>query len=268
MANEPVDPIVPVNVEPGAAPAPVPEPVAPAAPVVGTEPVAPPVEPTAPVEPVAPVVDPAAPVEPAVPEQEPTLLETFDKDKAPDDGTTKPEVKAEIEPTAFNYEYTLPEVITMDDTQRGEVHAALDTFRQDPAKGAQALLDLHAQKMQEYDQQLRNEQVKVWNDTRKQWRDEVLADPQLGGSGHQTAMGVIARMRDLGVPESERESFNTFLKTTGAGDHPAFLRMMHRFGRIFDEPPLPPPNATPPADIGKAPSRSRRDIYDHPNSKK
>jgi hypothetical protein len=89
-----------------------------------------------------------------------------------------------------------------------------------------------------------------------------MADEELGGAGYNTTMGSIARMRDMFVPENRRDEFESFLSTTGAGDHPGFLRMMHNLARVFDEAPMPPPGPRPPADIGKPPGgKGLRSLY-------
>lgn len=171
-----------------------------------------------------------------------------------------------VKPEPVNYEYALPETIKMDDTLKGEFHTALDAFRADPAKGVQPLVDLHNKTMQEYADHLVSEQQRVFNETRKGWRTKIMADEEVGGSGHQTAMKAVARMRDMAVPEKDRGEFNEFLRITGAGDHPSFIRMMHNFARFFDEPGLPPPNPTPPPNNGRAPGPRGRVLYDNPRS--
>src|SRR6185312_4649458 len=136
----------------------------------------------------------AAGAEPKLDSDTPTLLEQFDKDKAATDAKpaadAKPDAdkpKAEgdkaaaeakpAEPAAkpegetppavapIAYEYALPESIKMDDAQRGELHAALDAFRADPAKGAQSLIDLHNKSMQAFAEQTVKDQRQFWADT-------------------------------------------------------------------------------------------------------
>lgn len=177
------------------------------------------------------------------------------------------EPKDPAKPEPIDYTYTLPETLKMDEARKGELHTALDAFRADPAQGVQTLIDLHNKAMTEYADHLKAEQVLVWNETRKQWRADVMADEELGGSGYQTAMGTVARMRDLLVPESERKAFDAFMEVTGAGDHPAFLKMMHRAGRYFEEGRMPPRDIKPAPDNGKNPKERRGALlYDHPRS--
>lgn len=270
---------------------PAPEPVAAASSPPVAAPAAPAVEPVvAAVEPAPAAVEPAAPVAPAV---EPTLLQRHDAEAAavepkpaekpaepapaekpvaepakpveaakPADADASPPVAAEpaaLEPV--EYAYDLPDTIKMDDATRGNFHTALDAFRQNPAAGAQGLIDLHNQTMTDYATHVANEQQRVWNDTRKGWQTQVMADEQLGGAGFQTSMGAIARMRDMLVPETHRGAFDTFLQTTGAGDHPEFLRLLHNAARLYDEAPMAPPNPRPAPNGGRPPSGRLRDMY-------
>jgi hypothetical protein len=202
-----------------------------------------------------------------------------DGDK-PDAKDVKPEAKdgaepakdaaaaepAKLEPVA--YEYTVPETLALDEATKTELHGALDGFRQDPAKGAQGLVDLANKSIQAAVDRVRTDQHKAFNDTRSSWQKDVLADEEIGGAGHQTSMRAIARMRDLFVPEKERAAFDQFLRVTGAGDHPQFLKLLHQAARYIDEPSLPPAGAKPPPNNGKAPGRRRDTIYDHPSSQK
>lgn len=164
-----------------------------------------------------------------------------------------------VEPVA--YEYNLPETLTMDDTQKSELAAALDAFRADPGKSAQGLIDIAAKSMSDYADSLEREQRRVWNQTRQEWREQVLSDPLIGGSGHQAAMASIARMRDYFVADKDWQDFNDMIEVTGAGDHPQFLKLLYNVARYFDEPSVPAANFSPPPDIGQAPARGMRALY-------
>ena len=253
----PIDTTAPVaDVAPAAVVTPDPTPAPVIAPVVDAAPEAPAVE--APVTP----AEPAAPVAPVV---EPSLLEKFDAERA--EGGEKPADPA-AQPPAFDYKYELPASITMDEAQRTEVHGALDKFRENPAEGAQALLDLHAAKMQEFADGVAGAQVNAWNTTRNDWRTKIMADEQLGGARHRTTMAAVARMRDLFVTEGHQQEFKDFLAATGAGDHPAFIRLLHNVARRFDEPAMPPPNPQPPPNNGRGKAQGRQALYTHPTSQK
>lgn len=303
---DPVQPVTPAPAVPAATPAPAPVVAAPTTPTPAPtpEPVALPAVQPAVAAPAAsesaPPATPAEakPAEPPGPQPAaavPTLLEDFDKEQAakeaakakppaPAAGATaaaapgatgapgataaaapvEPAVLAAQAPVA--YEYKVPETMRMDDTLKSTVHKAFDDFRADPAKGAQGLIDLHEQQMKAYAQLVADEQQRVFRETRAGWRKDILADSEMGGAGHQTAMGAVARMRDLFVPEKDRPAFEQFLRVTGAGDHPAFLRLLHRAARFYDEPAVQEHHPRPPPNNGQRPSRRLRDIYDHPRS--
>ncbi len=115
-------------------------------------------------------------------------------------------------------------------------------------------------------------QIDAFTETRKGWRNGVMSDPELGGSGHMTAMKAVARIRDenvssapVGSPRWEKElaEFDDFCRYTGGGDHPALLRLLHNVAAKLDEPKLPPPNPKP-VPNGKAPSNS---LYKQPASR-
>jgi len=172
-------------------------------------------------------------------------------------------------PEPVEYKYELPETLKMDDATKTATHTALDAFRADPTN-PQPLIDLHHEMMQKYDAAVRQQQWDVFNETKKQWRQEVLSDNEIGGSGHNTAMQAIARMRD-NFASSERpgtksydadlQAFNGMLEATGVGNHPIFLKMMHRIAQVYDEAPMGPTNVTPSRQKGGA-----KVLYDNPRS--
>ena len=164
-------------------------------------------------------------------------------------------------PAAADYKFTLPENITIPEAQ---LAPAIEEFRALGIKpdAAQKLIDRYVGEMQGYAAHMASEQQRIFAETRKGWRDEIMADPIIGGNGHQTAMQAVARMRDMFVSETDRSAFNEFLRVTGAGDHPQFIKMLHNAARWFDEPLPPPRVGDPPPNNGKPPGRrSLREIY-------
>lgn len=283
MADDPVAPLTDGSVAPPAAPD-----VAPAAPA--SEPA--PAE-AAPDSGIAPTLlekfdaeNKAA--EPPAEAAPPAPVEAKPEGDAPKPDEAKPEGNegkpAEAAPPApveapkpepIDYKYAAPEGFTLSDERKGEIATALDAFRANPAEGAQALIDLHAKAMTEFGNQIRNDQVEVFNNTTADWEKLVMADPIIGGAGHETAMRAIARARDFAlnsVPASQREDFRQdfehFLRVTGAGSHPAFLKFAHAFDALLEpQSDKIPTDILPPRDIGKAPPGAKRagnGLYDHP----
>lgn len=273
MADEP---IVTPAVIPVATPEPTPAPaVEPAAPTVTPEPTPETVQTPVPAESVAPAETALKPHT-----DTPTLLEEATKSveepkpEAKTEDTPKPdEIKPEpVKPAEVKFEpYKLPEDAVVDD---GRISAFNEIVGADltPQERGQKLIEMYVTERQNIAKEMVQAQHQNFADTRAAWRKEVMGDPELGGSGHHTAMKAIAKARDMFVSREkpgtegytkDLSTFNDFLKTTGAGDNPVFLRMMHNVARKFDEPaPIDAPYK-PPADIGKAPgSRGRlRDLY-------
>lgn len=193
-------------------------------------------------------------------------------DAAPDDGAAEAAPPA-LEP--LEYKYELPETITLNDDQRKEFHGALDEFRKNPADPT-ALIKLHDKAMSDYATQVVEDQNTAWTNVRKEWRKEIMADPELGGSGYDTVSKTVARMRDAlasaarpGTPEyaADMAALDGFMRVTGAGDHPVFWRILHNASRYIDEPQAErtPANIQPVAQPNA--KNGREALYDNPRSK-
>lgn len=236
----------------------------------------------------AAVPAPEAPKEPAKPE--PTLLEAFDAAKkseaeAKPASEAKPEAKADtpkepvVDPAApvvdsaapEPLKFEIPSTLRVDDVRMAEFTGILrEASSLPPQEVGQKLIGMHAAAMQSYADHVAAEQRRVWNDTNRSWQNAVMSDPVLGGAGHQTAMGAVARVRDMSISDSppgtpqyerDRKDHEEFLSVTGAGNHPVYLRQLHRMARLVDEAPLPPPDIRPPPNNGQRQATRLRDMY-------
>lgn len=195
-----------------------------------------------------------------------------DEPKEPEAAEAKPEGEVETEPTAepepLAYEPpTLPEGVELDAERMAAFDAAIGKV-QVPPETRQQLVDMFLEERQAWEEHARQEQHRLFADTRRQWRDQVLGDEELGGAAHQTAIASCLRMIDQFVPEKDRAAFDQMLNITGAGDHPAMLKLLHSIARKFDAPGTVMQPNNPPPDRGGAGGRGRRmrDMYDHPRS--
>jgi hypothetical protein len=220
----------------------------------------------APAEPA--LAEAAAPVTEPKPEAKPEPEPELGADTKPAEPVTDPE------PIAYP-DLKLPDGVQADREKIAAFDKILGANRI-PPETRQELADLHAQSLKAFIDNQQAQWHKAFGDVRRGWVNDVLADPQLGGAGHQTAMKAIARMRDAFVSsapttskqyQAHRAAFDSFLATTGAGDNPAFLRFLHNVARRLDEPAMPPPEARPTRTNGADPNASRRSIlYDNPAS--
>lgn len=241
------------------------------------------------------------PVEAPAPEREPTLLEKFDADQAAKEakpeGAEKPAETAKTEekaaeaakpeekqpeaekqaPEPFKFEeLQVPEGFAKRfDIPEAEVGKRIEEFNDillkdvDPNARRNELLGLHAKAMQEFADKVAADQRNAWNDYNKAQALATMGDVELGGAGHQTAMGAVARVRDAltrDYSKDEKQELNDFLVVTGAGSHRAFLRLVHRMARYLDEPSIPNVAPQPPPDRGQKPGRRASVLYDNQRS--
>ena len=247
-------------------------------------PAADPVPTSAPVETAAPVAapsEPAAAAEAAAPkpanEFQPSLL---DAAAAPPDSAPKPDAAkegtadaakpaeaktaapGETPPAPVNYEFTYPEGVKPEDlnSERMSAYTGLLGESKIAPEVGQKLLDLHLAEIDQFGQRLAQRQWDIFNETQKTWRDEVMADPVLGGDNHgQSIKTIMSLVEQYGGNAQERQGLLDAFRITGAANNPHVLRFMHRAARALavEATPhaAPPPRA--PAPTGRDRSLSR-----------
>jgi len=191
-----------------------------------------------------------------------------------------PKVETPVEPekpAPVEYKYDLGEELALDDTRRTEFHGILDGLRVDPSN-AQPLVDFHKKAMADFAQATTERQHKVFNQTRMDWQKQIMSDEELGGSGFQTTVKTVARMRDKlissappGSEQYRRDAVEAdkFFRLTGSGDHPVFWKMLHNAARYLDErqaSDVPHDQIKAPPDAGRGQRTRRQIVYDHPTS--
>lgn len=240
----------------------------------------------APVVAEAPKVDaapeaPKADAAPEAPKAEEAKAPEAPKVEAAPEAPKAEEVKAPEAPVVEKIEWKLelPPEIKASDEQLTGLRGLLDAIVAPSEaltreQAAQGLLAMHHDAIKSYADQTLVNQHREFNKTRETWRTAVMADPEIGGAGYETASRAIARMRDLFVSSAKPGSdayndhmreFNEMLRVTGAGDHPAMLRFVHNVAGRFDEPSLPAPNPKPPKTNGPQPN-GKTVLYDNPRS--
>lgn len=213
------------------------------------------------------------PAEPAEPKAEEKPAEEV-KGDAPSE---KPAIEA-VDYFAPETGIKLPETLKLDDATRTEVAAAFDLLRTDPKAGGQALVDFHNKQMtaavEAIQSKVTDGQWSAFRDVNKRSIADVMADPVLGGAGHQTAMAKVAYARDHlastakpGSPQYEADiaELTRDLKETGAGNRKSILRLLHNASKYIPEAAIPQPGGKPPADIGRT-GRKGKLNYTHPTS--
>ena len=183
----------------------------------------------------APVVKPEAPstakVEP--PATVSLLGEAASKEAPPvepaktDEPPKEPVAEAAPPSEPIKYEpFVLPETFERDEAAMNEFTKTLEEIRA-PQEFGQKLVDLYAREATK----LYESQQKYFADTVNGWKEDVLADPELGGNRTQTVLRSCgAVLEQFGSPEL-RQMFNL----TGTGNHPEMVRFLNKIGKFLGE---------------------------------
>jgi hypothetical protein len=270
--SETAQPVAPAATEVAAATAPVVSDAAPSSPAPAAAPAA---EPAATPAPVAAEATPteAAPEKPFEHTSVETLLEKPPETPAPVGEKAAPATETPpttaVPPEPIKYEaWTFPEGVKTDEALLNNYNEILGEARV-PQEQGQKLIDLYNKSMEQAVKAMAEDQHRVFAETRQTWQQQIKDDPGMGGPAFNTTVQRVARMRDLFVAPEDLPAFNDFLRTTGAGDHPAFWKFVNNVGLRFDEP-SPVAAHTPPPDAGRNPGRGSfaGQMYTHPSSQR
>ncbi len=241
----------------------------------------------APVDPAAAAVekpaDPAAAAAAPVKEFAPSLLDEAAKptpeakpgDAAPAKDAAKPEgdkapapkepaadPAKPAEPTApIEYAFQYPEGFKPEDVnaeRMGAFTTTLNEFRASPEAG-QKLLNMHLDEVKRVAEVVTERQWEAFANQQKQSREEVMADPELGGSRHATAIRTVmsfldqyshrpgpdGKARSADSIAAERTQLMDDFRATGIANRASLLRLLHwagdKYVREGQARPAPPP---------------------------
>jgi hypothetical protein len=175
--------------------------------------------PAAPVPAADPAATPAAdPAKPADGDGK-TLLTGADPTKEPAAGATGPAAPTDYTPIAVT-DLTLPEGVAADDPMLAAALAGATTAKISKDQ-LQPVIDAVAPILKE----AQEAPLREWAAKQKDWVKEIKADPEIGGAAlDKTVLPGIARLLDQHGGKELREA----LDFTGAGNHPAVVKFLHR----------------------------------------
>lgn len=202
--------------------------------------------------------EPVAETKPAAPK--PSLL-----DDQPPAETPSPEAKAEPAPAEAaplpTYEkFNLPENFQVEEKTFGEFTKSLGEFERDAgvphekaAAFGQKLVDFYIGEQTKFVQA----QQEQWRATNEQWQNDFLADKELGGNRKETTLSRAKEMiSQYGGTKEQQSALKEVLTLTGAGNHPAVIRLLNNIGKALGEgKPVP---AIVPKAPNVAPKSARR----------
>lgn len=179
----------------------------------------------------AALTDPAAPTDPAAAPQLPGAL----TDPAPVDPNVPPaDPAAPVVIDPASYEVELPEGVTRDDPfvtefLKGAADKGLDNATvKDLVKQVGPLLKDQLEAP-----------FRAWQDMNNQWVAEVKADPQIGGAKLATSIQTIHAGIAAALPDAaQAKAVHEALRTTGAGNNLAIIRLLHAMSARLTEKPV------------------------------
>lgn len=155
-------------------------------------------------------------------------------------------------PEAYT-DFTAPEGFEID---KDAIANALPLFKELnlPQSAAQKLVDFYAKTSQE----AANAPIKFWQDQQTKWRDEIKADPEIGGKLDQVKATTSRMLDSLGDPKLVAD-FREAMDFTGAGNNPAFIRAFYKLASKLTEG-TPVHGAKPSAEGQKAPGTGPKSV--------
>lgn len=215
---------------------------------------------------VAPVVTPETPpavvVEPVIPVTEPVTVLATEIDKTtpkPVEPTPAPvEIQEQVldstkktvegqsdEPAPPpKYEpFVTPDDIKLDDQRVGEFTNILSELE---IKGkadhtliqefGQKAVDFHIKEVRNILENRNKQQLADWEKTKTGWKDQFLADPEIGGNRFQTTIdSALTFLRTHGGTQEQQAEFRNLMETSGLGNHPAMIRLLAKAGAAMSE---------------------------------
>lgn len=148
-------------------------------------------------------------------------------------------------------DFTMPEGMELDTALLGKAAPLFQKYGVSK-EDAQAFVDLYAGEIQAGSQR----QVDAFNQLMTDWRDQASTDKEFGGDRFEESVKTARLAVDkFGSPELKQ-----LLEEHGVGNHPEFIRLMYRVGKLIKEDT---PGSTP-----RAPSaeKSRLEIL-YPSEK-
>jgi len=126
-------------------------------------------------------------------------------------------------------EFKVPEGYTLDAAAAQEASGLFKTMNLNQEQ-AQRLVDFYVKKTQES----HDAPFKAYVDMRKGWREEASKHAEIGGNLAQVKETVSRAINQLGDAQLASD-FRDAMDITGAGDHPAFIRVFYKFAQAVTE---------------------------------
>lgn len=136
---------------------------------------------------------------------------------------------------------TLPEGFEMPEATGTEFLDLLNNPPESRAELANRMIGLHTSLLES----VAGEYAQQWESTQEEWRTQVRALPEIGGQNLDKSLSEIAKVIDRYGDKDARDA----LALTGAGNHPALVRLFHKIAKDLNE--APPVTGGPPTGASR-----------------
>jgi hypothetical protein len=211
-----------------------------------------------------PAKDAPAPDKPAADAKPPAKEEPAAKEAKPGEAKA-PDAKPAEPPAPIEYAFKYPDTIKPTDLDAEKLGAFTGILQETrtPPEAAQKFMDMHLAEMQrvaaETERRVSERQWEVFAEQQRESRERVMADPELGGSRHdtmlKTVMSVIdsyglrkdpnGKTRTADSIAAERKELLDDFRATGIANRPSLLRLMNWAGDTFIREGKPRPAPAP-----------------------
>jgi hypothetical protein len=127
-------------------------------------------------------------------------------------------------------DFKVPDGFTLDKDIAGEVGALFKEGNLSQAY-AQKLVDFYVAKTTES----HNQPYEQYQDTRQTWRNEINADPDIGGAKLNGVMVSISKLIDSFGDAKVADAFREAMDYTGAGDNPGVVKGLYALAKRLTE---------------------------------
>ena len=155
---------------------------------------------------------------------------------------TPPETPAEtpapeaVPLTLDDLKIDLPEGVALDEGVLTEFQGLANSLKLN-SEQAQTLMKLHVSQVEQVMKAFTEGAQTTWNETQTAWRNEILADPEIGGAKAKETQTLLGRALDeFGSPEARQA-----LNLTGAGNSLPLVKMFAKMAKqlVGEGTPVP-----------------------------
>jgi hypothetical protein len=84
--------------------------------------------------------------------------------------------------------------------------------------------------------ELQTAQQQRWDTMKTEWKDQFLADPEIGGNRTMASVNAAQQfIRTHGGSDEQQAEFRALMETSGLGNHPAMIRILAKAGAAMSE---------------------------------